>query len=244
LAGNQFLRVRSVVLAVNARRLKFTVLAAAALSASAQSVGHIPVTQAGLVPEGGYGFAPPVQGKPPGSKDVKGFIPAGPKAAAQIDAAVPDFNPEESSLEIAQSLIPPPPPQVLSKYVVRDEKAPQFRIRDLYNRQVLEDLSLREHPGLHVGNFRKLNAEAGYEMFLDEERVENIKEFRDTAHAMKAGGDAAEAEAILNATDRAFRRGEYNADTADGIADPVQPRSGTLLLNLEQLRLTWIERRF
>ncbi len=199
---------------MKARRLKLCALAAAAtLTAAAQRVDQIPVTQAGLVPAGGFDSVPPANKSP---SDPQG----------------------------AQGLVPQVPPESLSKYVVRDDKALQFRLRDIYTKQGLEDLSFREHPGLYVGNFRKLNGEAGYEMFLEDERLGNIGDFRDTALAMKVGGDPAEANSILNATEGAFLRDEYSPDPANSISDAPEPKSGAMLVNLEQLRFTWIERRF
>lgn len=168
---------------MKARTLKLFALAAAAvLPAFSQKVDQILVTQAGLVPEGGYENGSPSAHRSP--SDAKG----GQGLPQAREAATPDFAPDAGSLEIDSSLIPEAPPQVLSKYEVRDNNAPRLRRRDIYTKQGLEDLSLREHPGLHAGNFRNLNAEEGYEMFLEDERLENIEDFRETAIAMKAGG--------------------------------------------------------
>ncbi len=227
-------------------KLKLAALAlAATLSASAQRVDQIPVTQAGLVPTGGFSSATAVHY---GTSDAKGaqVLPlTGPALlVAQPPAATPDFSRDESSLETDQNLVPRRPPQILSKYVVRDGNAPQFRLRDTYTKRGLGHLELHDHPGLHVGNFRHRNEEAGYGMFLEEEHKDNVDDFTDTALAMEAGGDPAEAGAILDATDKAFHRDEYSPNPINSILDAPQPKSGTLLMNLEQLRLTLIERQF
>lgn len=227
---------------MKALRLTLFALAAAALTASAQRVEQIPVTQAGLVPEGGFGSAPPVHKSPSDAKDAQGLVPAAP--VAQAPPATPNFDLAESTLDIDQSLVPRAPPQVLSEYVVRDSNAPTFRLRDIHTKPGLEDLSLREHPGLHVGNILNLNAEAGYGMFLDDEQLENLEDYRDTALAMKVGGDPAEADAIVNAANTAFLLDRYIPNPPIGISGAPQPRSGTLLMNFEELRLTWVEHRF
>lgn len=49
---------------------------------------------------------------------------------------------------------------------------------------------------------------------------------------------------ILKASNSAFLRDEYSPEPANGIFDAPLPKSGTLLTNIEQLRLTLIERRF
>jgi hypothetical protein len=132
----------------------------------------------------------------------------------------------------------------MAGYVVRAGKMPVFQTRDLYTRDGLVDLSFREHPGLHVGNFRNLNASQAEAMFNEDERLLQIRDFKDTAHAMDVGGDPAEAREILSATDAAYARSDYSLTPNNDIMDAPPPRVGTLLTNFEQMRLTWLEDRF
>jgi hypothetical protein len=220
-------------------------VAAATLSACAQSVERIPVTQAGLVPMAGFNGMAPGPINPPDPLAAKAPGKARPSIPGERDSALlHDFGLKGISWQLAQSLIPRDASQVMSQYVVQEGQPPELRPRDIYTKRGLEDLSFRDHPGLHVGNFRNLNAEEGYAMFGEDERLKSIRDFKDTARAIDIGGDAAEANGILKATDSAFLRDEYNPMPMSITADGPQPRSGNLLTNIEQLRLTWLEEHF
>ncbi len=234
-----------MIVLVFACRLTLFALGVAALSACAQGDDPTLVAQKDLAGQVGPRSAPPVRKDPSEATGGQDLVRPGSAApAAHCAADVPEFHPEDNSLEMVLSLVPRAPPQILPRYVVQKSKMRQFRLRDIYTKRGLEDRSLREHPGLHVGNFRSLNAQAGYGMFLDEERLDRIEDFRATALAVKAGGDPAEADAILHASEAAFLRDEYSPDPANSISDAPQPKSGTLLMNLMQMRLIWIERHF
>ena len=81
---------------------------------------------------------------------------------------------------------------MLQKFVVHESRLPVFRPRDLYAKAGLIDLSFREHPGLHIGNFFNLNAGAAYEKMIDEQLWAARQDLADTAVAMAIGGDAGE----------------------------------------------------
>jgi len=88
----------------------------------------------------------------------------------------------------------------LPKYVVREIRPPVFRVRDIYTQAGLIDLSLKSHPGLQIGNILGLNSKLAYQMYLDDQRQANIADLTDTARAMARGGDSAESQYILQAT--------------------------------------------
>jgi len=204
------------------------------LSALAQSVGQIPVTQAGLVPAPGFNSLTPDHKVPP-------VVPA---AGAAVHRLAPDPA-GRSALQFGQSLIPfVPPSQYMPGYVVREDQMPELRPRDVYSKKGFEDLSFRDHPGLHVGNFRNSNAKQADAMIEEDKRLEDIRDFKDTAHAIDVGGDQQEAKEILRATDDAFARSEYDLTPANDIMDAPPPHVGTVLTNIEQMRLTWLEDRF
>lgn len=215
----------------------------ATFSASGQNVDRILVTQAGLVPDGPFTPVMAARDTPnaasPDRTGAAGF-------AAEDPAAFPNPVPvpDEKSWEVDQNLIPRAASQVMSRYVVRDLRAPEFRLRDLYTRQGLVHLTFREHPGLFLGNFFNRNDDEAYNMFLEEERLQNIQNFKDTAHAIAVGGDMAEAKAIDKAADETFIRDEYSVDPAGGVADAPQPRAETLMLSLEEARLTLVVAHF
>ena len=218
-----------------AQRLSFLCAGAlACLSASAQSVGRIPVTDAGLVPA--PAFNPMAQ--------VRREAASAPAAAPQQPAAFPDFG-AGSTWQLARSLIPPgPASQLMSQYVVREGEMPEFRLRDLYTKAGLGDLALREHPGLRFGNVLNSNAEQAHAMIQEEERLKDIQDFQDTARAIDMGGDSKGAHGILEATHDAFARNEHDPSPANDMLAAPPPRTGTILTNLEQMRLTWLEDRF
>lgn len=144
----------------------------------------------------------------------------------------------------ARDLRPFTSPQIMPAYTVKDATAEAFHIRDLYTRKGLYDLSFREHPGLHVGDILGSNSKAAYGMFLVDERQRNIRDLTDTARAMDAGMDHAEATYILNATRDAFRWEVDNADPAAEMEDAPKPHSADLISNLNELRLNWVEIHF
>ncbi len=94
----------------------------------------------------------------------------------------------------------------LPSYIVRDTRPPVFRNRDLYTKEGLVSLSYKLHPGLGIGNLAGLNDNAAYQLFLDDERLANIADLNDTARSIAAGGDKAEGEYILQATQDTFMR--------------------------------------
>jgi hypothetical protein len=94
----------------------------------------------------------------------------------------------------------------LPSYIVRDSRPPVFRNRDLYTKDGLVSMSYKLHPGLGIGNLAGLNDNAAYAMFLDDERLANIADLNDTARSIAAGGDKAEGEYILQATQDTFMR--------------------------------------
>jgi hypothetical protein len=67
-------------------------------------------------------------------------------------------------------------------------------------------LSYKLHAGLGMLNFFGMNNAIAYEMFLDDERLANIADLNDTALAIARGGDKAEGEYILQATQDTFIR--------------------------------------
>jgi hypothetical protein len=133
---------------------------------------------------------------------------------------------------------------VMSKYVVKEDRIPDFRTRDLYSGKGLKDLTVRRHPGLLVGDILHDNTAEDYEVFLEDERLDNIRDYTDLALAMTVGGDKAEGDAILRAERDSFTRFE-SSDPLQSWEDAPKTREGTpLILNLEQMRVTWIDVRF
>jgi hypothetical protein len=94
----------------------------------------------------------------------------------------------------------------LPKYIVRESRPPVFRNRDLFTSEGLVGLSFKSHPGLMFGNFLGLNSPLAYQMYLDEQRTADMNDLADTAHAMDRGGDKAESDYILQASQETFMR--------------------------------------
>jgi len=94
----------------------------------------------------------------------------------------------------------------LPQYVVRESRPLVFRNRDLYTTEGLANLSFTNHPGLRLGNIFGLNSGIAYQMYLDEQRLANMDDLTDTARAMARGGDKAESQYILQASQETFMR--------------------------------------
>jgi hypothetical protein len=181
--------------------------------------------------------------------DASGFytLPEPPRPDVALIGAAPATNGNTKDLQKfdePKDVIAQHSSSVMSKYIVRADRVPEFRIRDVYTMKGLEDIGFRDHPGLRVGNFFKDNVPQAYEIFLEDDRLANIKDLTDTALAMTVGGDKAEGDAILRAERQAYNR-EERTDPLQSWEDIPHNRDGTpLVLNLEQVRATFINVRF
>jgi hypothetical protein len=171
---------------------------------------------------------------PPATRDAASVVLA-PKSASPAPAPIADSDgvARPVSPGIAQALAdgmpkysPPTPEPVqpaesqdardldkpkneiprLPAYVVRASRPPIFRPRDLNTSAGLIDLAFRNHPGLAIGNILGLNEALARDMFYEDERLTNIGDLADTAHAMAAGGDKDEAKYILQETQDTYMR--------------------------------------
>ncbi len=93
----------------------------------------------------------------------------------------------------------------LPKYIVRESRPPIFREKDLNTTAGQINLSFKSHPGLIFGNILGLNSGVAYDMYLDDQRLENIAELTDIAHAMSRG-DPAAGSYILQQTQSTYMR--------------------------------------
>lgn len=174
-------------------------------------------------------------------------LPEPPQPDAALIGAVPEANGNVKDLQKfdePKNAISQASSSVMSKYIVQAGRVPVFRVRDVYTMKGLQDLGFRDHPGLRAGNFFNDNAEQAYGMFLEDERLENIRDLTDTALAMTVGGDKAEGDAILRAERQTYNR-EESSDPLQSWEDIPHNRDGTpLILNLEQVRATLINVKF
>lgn len=147
---------------------------------------------------------PAVHSKPTGlSSEISEGMPKYEPAQVSV-TPIPDMR----EIDKPRNQIPRVSGSVMARYLVRGDRVPVFRKRDLYTTSGLIDLSFKEHPGLRIGNIFGLNSAVAYEMYLEEDRLEKIKDLDDTALAMAVGGDSAEARMILEATGDAYIRNE------------------------------------
>ncbi len=135
------------------------------------------------------------------------------KIAADLNAGIPRYTPptptpvappeaeDMRDIDKPKNAIPR-----LPKYVVRESRPLVFRNRDLYTNEGLVNLSFKNHPGLGFGNVLGLNSGIAYEMYMDDVRLSEMDDLSDTAHAMARGGDKAESEYILQASQQTFMR--------------------------------------
>lgn len=107
---------------------------------------------------------------------------------------------------------PKAPAQTMPAYSVNGARIPVFRERDVYDKQGMEYISFRRHPGLVVGNQFGLNADAAYEMFLEDDWRATKGDYRNMAQAMLLGGDQSEAKTIIKDVDSADLSVRNNAE--------------------------------
>jgi hypothetical protein len=136
-----------------------------------------------------------------------------PSVAAALTEGLPKYSPPTPTPQTAaepQDLrdIDKPKNEIprLPKYVVHERRPPVFRDRDLFTDSGLLDLSFKSHPGLNVGNVLGLNEGPARQMIYDDMRQKNIEDLNETAYSFAQGGDPAEAQSILSATQDAFMR--------------------------------------
>lgn len=132
--------------------------------------------------------------------------------AALLAQGMPAYNPPKPQ--------PPPKPDAdsdddnedqprnhiihLPKYIVHEQRPPIFRERDLYDKTALTRLAMLRYGGLNVGPLAGLNGPIADEMLREDQRLQDIKEFNDTADTMAAGGDSSEANFIRNTTQETY----------------------------------------
>ena len=140
--------------------------------------------------------------------------PVSPATAALLAATMPKYDPPKPE--------PPPKPEEvkevdlrdvdkpkngiirLPKYVVHGEKPPIFREEDLYTKRGLTDLAMSRHPGLGLGLLGMFNGPIALEMYREDARLESMADLAETAHAMSRGGDDAEGQYIMRATEETY----------------------------------------
>jgi len=147
-----------------------------------------------------------------------------PGVAADLALGMPKYNPPKPTpAPSAQSVdlrdIDKPKNEIkrLPTYVVREKRPPVFKDKDLFTAEGLANLSFKSHPGLLFGNFLGLNSATAYQMYLDDQRQEEMTDLSDTAHAMALGGDLTEGKYILQQSqDTYMRRSDDFGPTGSG----------------------------
>jgi hypothetical protein len=133
-----------------------------------------------------------------------------PEVAAAVSAGMPKYSPPAPVLNQPKDLrdVDKPKNEIprLPSYLVRAPRPSVFRDRDLYTSGGLLSLSYKLHPGLLFGNVFGLNAGPAYDLYQDDQRLANIADLADTAHAISTGGDKAESEYIIQETQDTYMR--------------------------------------
>jgi hypothetical protein len=104
----------------------------------------------------------------------------------------------------------------LPKYVVQESRPPVFRERDLFTAQGQIDLAFKSHSGLLFGNILGLNSGAAQMMYLEDQRLDNIDDLKDEAHAMARGGAPSEGSYILQQSTDTYMRSGTGWDWSGG----------------------------
>jgi hypothetical protein len=92
----------------------------------------------------------------------------------------------------------------LPKYIVHEQQPPIFREKDLYDKDGLRRLALLRYRGLSLFPFARLNGPIADEMYREDDRLKSIADFNQTADAIAAGGDTAEADYIRKETQSTY----------------------------------------
>jgi hypothetical protein len=204
----------------------FAGLPAAAASAAAQGAPPATDTSSLLL-------APKPEAAPLASNAAPGaaYRPASPAIAQDISSGLPGYSPPllalkpvppaqgQGAADKPKNQIPRLSPELMARYVVYGKRLPVFRTRDLYTEAGLVDLALKEHPGLHIGNFFNLNSKIAYATAMNEAMFADRQDLVDTTLAMAAGGDTEEAAAMQQALiDESFENGGQQGPVAVGPA--------------------------
>jgi hypothetical protein len=229
-AGNHSLPGRSDVRSTvtNAPKLLMVLLMAAAPVLGQQAAPAGPpsadTSSVILAPKA----AEPSQAPPSRTSAASGV--SSPEINAAISSGIPAYKSREGSAAKTDSTptdqrdvdkpkidIPRLPLSLMSRYVVRGARLPVFRNIDLYTRQGLIDLSLKDHPGLRIGNFFNLNSGLALEAALKDQRMADRSDLSDTANAMAVGGDPSEAAVLQDSIiDESFKAGTQEGPVAVG----------------------------
>jgi hypothetical protein len=135
-----------------------------------------------------------------------------PTVAAALASGMPKYNPPTPTpvVNVPQDLrdVDKPRNEIprLPSYVVHDTRPVVFTQRELSTKEGLVSLSYKLHPGLGFGNLLGLNDAPAYAMYLEEERLAEIADLTDTAHAVGRGGDKGESQYILQQTQDTYIR--------------------------------------
>jgi hypothetical protein len=210
-----------------------------ALAASAQEATTTATTTSVL-------SQPPV---PTPSMIAAGQFPVPPPAVPNLEGLA--GNPGEqigskdlSRFEEPQKTLAQANSNIMSRYEVRADRVPEFRLRDVYTTDGLVDYSYRAHPGLRVGNFFNSNSAQAYATFLEDERLANMGDLVDTALAMTVGGDKKEGDLILREERKAYMRDEHS-DPLQSWEDAPKTRAGTpLIVDFQQMQVNWLYVKF
>jgi hypothetical protein len=194
----------------------FIALVAGAACAAGQDATPTPVAQApdtsSLI------LAPKPEASPLASNADPGaaYKPASSGITKDISVGLPGYSPPlmapksaDPQADKPKNQIPRLPVEEMARYVVHGKRLPTFRTRDLYTKQGLVQLALKEHPGLRIGNIFGLNNGIAYETAIREAMAADRMDIIDTTLAMAVGGDKGEAEAMQQALiDESFENGE------------------------------------
>jgi hypothetical protein len=187
-------------------------LVAGAASASAQDVTPTPAAQA---PDTSSLILAPAPAAPVPAPSAAS-VPASSEVDKSISAGLPGYSPPlmapksaDQRADKPKNQIPRLPVEEMARYIVHGKRLPTFRTMDLYTKRGLVELSLKEHPGLRIGNIFGLNNGIAYETAIREAMFADRMDIVDTTLAMAVGGDKGEAEAMQQALiDESFENGE------------------------------------
>jgi hypothetical protein len=159
-------------------------------------------------------------------------LPAAPPAprlissalAASLSAGMPKYAPPPppseqkpaDDAEAADAIKPKNQVVRLPSIIVRGERNPVFRERDLNGTKNLTNIAMERYPGLKIPLIGFLNAPVAMQMYQEDQRLSDMAELKDDAATARRAGDSAGSQYIMRASNDTFGLGSALAPTPDG----------------------------
>lgn len=134
--------------------------------------------------------------------------PMSDEVAAIMATGRPKYNPPKVEEKAPEPVAEEPKNDIprLPQFVVRGNRTPVFKERDLHTTKGLSDIEMKRHPGLDIPYIGFLNRPIALEMYRDEQRLSDIDDIRKAAADAAMAGDTAGSDYIRRTGAETFVR--------------------------------------